>query len=180
MICKQKDKVLKQSNSFKKRVATVSQIFGGSSDKNIESGSEHCKAEAFDCASLEKIISDSVSHKRASKLKILHVEDDTDLSNIIAMTLNDIAEVTQVNDLINAEKELKESSFDILIFDYKLPDGTCEVIVNKLKNTQNKNAKLLLFSAYEPPQELTELFDKVILKSTVSNEEFINCIKSFM
>lgn len=180
MVCKEKNNILKQTTIFKKNMRPVSQTAGENFGGNTNPMSDNCPAKAFDCASLEKIISDSVSHKRTSKLKILHVEDDTDLSNIISMTLSDIAEVTQVNDLVSAEKALKESSFDILIFDYKLPDGTCEVIVNKLKNTQNKNAKLLLFSAYEPPKELTDIFDKVILKSTVSNEEFINCIKTFM
>lgn len=183
MTCKEKDTVSldkKQPTFFKKIITTVSQAFGENYDKNIEPMHDYCHAEAFDCASLEQLINKSINDKKTSKLKILHVEDDTDLSNIISMTLSEIADVTQVNDLISAEKELKETSFDILIFDYKLPDGTCEVIVNKLKNTHNKDAKLLLFSAYEPPQELAELFDKVILKTTVSNEEFINCIKSFI
>lgn len=180
MICEEKNSVLKQSVLFEKNMKTVSQIVGKNSDGNINSMSDKYTTNSFDCVSNEKSIGDSSSQKRTSKLKILHVEDDADVLNIVSLTLSDIAEVTQVNDLTTAENELKKSSFDIIIFDYKLPDGTCETVVNNLKNTHNKDAKLLLFSAYELPMNLTEKFDKVILKSTVSNEEFINCIKTFM
>lgn len=119
-----------------------------------------------------------LKEKKKDKVKILHVEDDQDLLTLISVTVSDFAEITKVNTIAKAEKAIQESIYDAIIFDYMLPDGTCEKIVNDIKSTKNKNAKLLLFSAYELDHDLSSKFDKVLLKTKVSNEEFIKCIKS--
>lgn len=134
--------------------------------------------KSFDLTKFEEIVNNIILTKKTSKVKILHVEDDIDLLNLITITINDFADITQVNTLAKAAKALEKSVYDIIIFDYKLPDGTCEKLVNGIKLTHNKNAKLLLFSAYELDRELAAKFDKILLKTTVSSGEFINCIKT--
>lgn len=130
------------------------------------------------CQSVLEVVNSIMLDRKAKKVKILHIEDDNDLLTLISMTVNDFAEITAVNTLARAEKAIQESIYDIIIFDYRLSDGTCENLVNNLKFTPNKNAKLLLFSAYELDRELSSKFDKVLLKTRVSNEEFIKCIKN--
>lgn len=134
--------------------------------------------KTFDLTNLEETANSIILDKPTDKVKILHVEDDEDLLTLISMTISDFAEITQINTLDKAAKAIQEKAYDIIIFDYMLSDGTCENIVNDIKNTPNKNAKLVLFSAYELSRELSSKFDKVLLKTTVSNDEFIKCIKN--
>lgn len=135
--------------------------------------------KSFDLSALEETVK-TISSRDDRGVKILHVEDDEDLLNIIAITLETIADIRQANNLTNAAKALEEEVFDVIIFDYKLPEDTCEKIIDNIKFTHNKDAKLVLFSAYEPDKELAAKFDKVMLKTTVSSEEFFNCINDFV
>lgn len=136
--------------------------------------------KSFDFSSLESLVNSIMNEKKADKAKILHLEDDEDLASIIALSLEGIADITSVKELTEAEKILKEHYFDVIILDYKLAGGTCEKLVDDIKFTPNRNAKLILFSAFEPTRELSRKFDKVILKTSVSYEQFLNCIKSLI
>lgn len=147
-------------------------------DVDIETEVIYWVQKSFDRDSIEQEITSVLkSNDKQEKAKVLHLEDDEDLLNLIDILLSDIADTTKAKTLSEAEKALKENVFDAIILDYKLPEGTCEKIINDVKSTQNKNAKLILFSAYEPSKELSAKVDKVMLKTTVSHQEFLNCVK---
>lgn len=133
--------------------------------------------KSFDYEAFQNLITRIFSSHPKDKLKILHLEDDEDVLYVVNLMLNDFAEVTAVNNISDAEKLLNQSKFDLLILDYKLVDGTCDKITENIKNTINKDAKLVLFSAYDPVSELAKSVDQVILKTSVSSEEFVNHIK---
>lgn len=160
-------------------VIILSATEGDYADENVKQQIVSWLDKSFDLSALEETVK-TFSQKDDSKIKILHVEDDEDLLNIISITLDTIAEITQATNLTSAAKALEDQIFNVIIFDYKLSEGTCEEMVDSIKSTHNKDAKLVLFSAYEPSQELAGKFDKVMLKTTVSNEEFFSCIKDFI
>jgi DNA-binding response OmpR family regulator len=145
---------------------------------NIKQKIVYWLEKSFDFTKFKDTVNSIMLKKKTNKLKILHIEDDEDLLSIIDLTLGEIAEITSAKNLTIAEKILEKSVFDIIILDYKLPEGTCDKIIAHINSTNNKDAKLVLFSAYEPNKELLNKFDKIILKTTVSTEEFINCIKT--
>jgi len=147
-------------------------------DANIKHKVVYWLEKSFDFTNLEKMIDSIMLNKHMNKAKIFYLEDDDDLLNIISLTLSNIANITAINNLKDAEKDLATSVYDIIILDYKLADGTCDKIIDEIKSTHNKDAKLVLFSAYEPTKELAKKFDKVILKTKISTEEFIDCIKN--
>ena len=134
--------------------------------------------KSFDFKMFGETVKKIVKNKNSNKLKILHLEDDEDVLNVTALTLNDIAVVTKANSLKKAKEVIKEDVFDIIILDYKLNDGTCDEIIDDIKSTPNKDSKLILFSAYEPKESLSKSVEKVILKSYVSSTEFIAHIKA--
>ncbi|NLY20301.1 MAG: response regulator transcription factor [Tissierellia bacterium] len=58
-------------------------------------------------------------------INILIIEDDISLSNGIALTLKDVdREFHQCYDISSAKEILQEKSFDLLILDINLPDGS--------------------------------------------------------
>ena len=136
--------------------------------------------KSFGVEELESTISKIMIKKHKNKVKILHIEHNEDILDIVSSTLKMVANITTVNNLADAEKILCDYTFDIIILDYRFPNGTCEQLVKDIKRTHNKNANLIIFSAYEIGSSLAEKVDLVICKTKVSNTQFINCIEPFI
>lgn len=136
--------------------------------------------KSFNNADLKNTINQIMIKQKKSKVSVLHVENNEDLLDIIASTLEDYANVTKVSNLFYAERIVKEFVFDIIILDYKFQEEDCENLVHIIKNSSNKNAKLVLFSAYEIHSSLSKMFDLVLCKTKVSNDEFIKCLEPFI
>lgn len=136
--------------------------------------------KSFELKDLEKSINKIMQDKNLNKVQILHIENDEDILSIINMTLKDIANVTGVKKLAEAKKLISESAFDIIILDYIFPEGTSDKLIPAIKSGPNKNAKLVIFSAYEESKILARYVDAIFLKTNVSNEQFKDSIESFI
>ena len=60
----------------------------------------------------------------ASPLRVLHVEDDADISRVVAFALEGVAETTSARSLAEARRHLEPARFDLVILDIALPDGS--------------------------------------------------------
>ena len=136
--------------------------------------------KSFDIEALQKTVNDIMIKKNQNKVSILHVEDDADILRITSSSLETFANITSAKSIEQAEKLLNSDIFDIIILDYKLPDGNCDCLIGTIRNSWNKNAKLIVFSAYDISDFLSSQVDAVILKSKVSNEQFCECIEKFV
>lgn len=136
--------------------------------------------KSFDFEKLKETITEITLKKNQSKIKILHVENDVDILNITRENLKEIANIKPATSISEAEGILTDSAFDIIILDYKLPDGKCDKLINTIKNSQSKNAKFIIFSAYEECECLINQVDLIILKTKVTNEQFCDSIKKFI
>lgn len=146
-------------------------------DLNFENNIVYWVEKTFDLKTLGTAIEDIIKLKDKDKAEILHVENDVDLLNLIEITLGDIANVTQANTLINAKNILENKSFDVIILDYVFPEGTSDKLIPTIKSGINKNAKLIIFSAYEESKILAKYVDEIIIKTNVSFEEFKESIE---
>jgi len=135
--------------------------------------------KSFDMDSFESIINDIINKIKENKVEILHVENDEDLLSLIEVTLSDIANVTQINNLVEAKILLEKNKFDIIILDYVFPEGTSDKLIPTIKSGINKGAKLIMFSAYEESKILSSYYDKIIVKTNISFDEFKECIEKF-
>jgi len=118
--------------------------------------------------------------KNKNKVEILHIENDEDLLNLIGVTLEDIANVTQVTNLTEAKEIIEKNKFDIIILDYVFPDGTSDKLIPAIKSGINKETKLIMFSSYEESKILSHYFDKIMVKTNISFDEFKECIEKFI
>lgn len=136
--------------------------------------------KSFDMKEFDEAVKNISTNKSAQKIEILHVENDQDLMSLIEITLSDIANVTQSNNLIDAKKILEERKFDIIILDYVFPEGTSDKLILTIKQGVNKDAKIVMFSAYEENRILKNYVDEIIIKTNISFDEFKNCIERYI
>lgn len=136
--------------------------------------------KSFDLGGFEEALESINKDTEARKLEVLHVENDEDLLNLIDITLSDIANVTKANNLTKAKQLIETQPFDIIILDYVFPEGTSDKLLPSIKSGVNKNAKLIMFSAYEENKIISRYFDATIMKTKISFTEFKDCIEKFI
>lgn len=139
-----------------------------------------CLEKSFDIEQLKETITEINLKKNQNKIKILHVENDVDILNITRENLKEIAHIKAATSISEASGILSDNIFDIIIFDYTLPDGNCDKLFEMIKTTPNKDAKFIIFSAYEESEYLLNQVDMIILKTKVTNEQFCDAIKKFI
>jgi len=84
---------------------------------------------------------------------ILHIEDNPDISLIVAKILSKIAVITHVDNLAQAREKLSEGSFDLAILDLVLPDGSGLDLVDELKSN-NPPIPVIIHSAHEVSENI--------------------------
>lgn len=136
--------------------------------------------KSFNTNDLQSTIEKIMSKKNSYKINILHVENDTDILKLINLTLRDCANITSAKGITEANKLLDEKDFDIIILDYVFPEGTSDKLIPTIRSGRNKEAKVILFSAYEESKILSRYVDLIVLKTNLSNEEFKESIQKFI
>ncbi len=108
--------------------------------------------------------------------RILLIEDDRDISDLIGYILSDdFYHVTVCATVAEGESAINTATPDVLILDIMLPDGNGVDLCNKIKAQSNtRHVKVILMSALEKPANSTadhfigKPFNIHTLKSTVS------------
>lgn len=136
--------------------------------------------KTFDMENFEVAVNKILTQDNIGKAEILHVENDEDLLNLIGITLSDIANVKQVNTLAKAKEIIENERFDIIILDYVFPEGTSDKLIPVIQSGINKDAKIVMFSAYEENKILARYVDEIIIKTNISFDEFKTCIEKLI
>lgn len=134
--------------------------------------------KSFDINAFEETI-DKVT-KGKNNIEILHVENDEDILNLSFLTLNDLANITCAKTLNDAKRIIESKVFDIIILDYVFPEGTSDKLIPIIKYGINKDAKIVMFSAYEESKIISHYVDKILIKTNISFEQFKECIEKFI
>ena len=107
-------------------------------------------------------------------LKVLYVEDDLDLSQIVLSILVNEAEITSVQTTQQALQVLQKEKFDLVLLDLVLPDGYGADLIPEVTKQQ---IPIVIFSAYELPQKYVPFVAKTLIKSKTTNQELIQSIR---
>ena len=111
----------------------------------------------------------------AAPLKILYVEDDLDLSQIVLNILSQEAELVSVQTTQLALEALRKQKFDLVLLDLVLPDGYGADLIPEVTKQQ---IPIVIFSAYELPQKFVPFVAKTLIKSKTTNQELIQTIRN--
>lgn len=101
---------------------------------------------------------------------ILHVEDDPDVRLVAAAIARDFAMLEPAGTLKEARARLAARSFDLILLDLDLPDGSGWSLLPDIAR-QEPRPPLVIFSATELAGQQGAQAQAVLVKARTSNEE---------
>jgi|GEM_PF-2701596 len=108
---------------------------------------------------------------------ILHVEDDVDIVQVTQALVEDMADYVAINNLADARQLLAKQTFDIVLLDLGLPDGSGLELLSHISQPQTR---IVVFSGQEPTGLLPQSVSAVLTKSKTSNESLLATLKAIM
>lgn len=109
--------------------------------------------------------------------RILHVEDDADIRNLVRMLLGDLYEITQAASLQEARSILMSKDFDLILLDIGLPDGSGLDLIESIGKLAS-SPQVLIFSADEIKTSQNKDVAGSLVKSRTTNEELVSKIQT--
>lgn len=122
----------------------------------------------------------AVSQNPNAKLKILHIEDNVDVSQVVGLVLKHEADIDHALNLQQARQALESNSFDLIILDMSLPDGSGLELLPFLNRQTGLPMPVVVFSAHELSSETAHQVTTILVKSRTSNQELLDTIRSLV
>ncbi len=107
---------------------------------------------------------------------ILHVEDDVDLSNMLATALYGQAEILTATTLRHARQLLQRRPFALMILDIAMPDGSGLSLLGHIKSLPHRAPHVIILAADAPAEEFQTQVDAVMVKSRISETKIVETI----
>lgn len=115
----------------------------------------------------------------AVELRVLHIDDDSELRHVVAEILAPLAQVTGVASLADARALLAnrgEQTWDVVVLDLRLPDGDGSELLPLLQ-AEMPQAHVVVLSAKELAPEDAHKVAAALRKSQVSNQQILATIR---
>lgn len=113
------------------------------------------------------------SHARP---RILHVEDDRDVVQIIQTLVEDIGHYTYAGTLADARTKLATQHFDLLLLDLGLPDGQGIELLDVIES----RIPVVVFSGEQADAALSQRVNATLTKSRTSNDQLLAALRRVM
>lgn len=107
--------------------------------------------------------------------RILHIEDDKTFQIQTKALLENIAEVIHVSNIKDANEKLNNASFDLVLLDFTLPDGSGQVLLEKI-NSFPLSPPVIVLSGHELTKNIPGVI-KVLTKGRYKHDDFIKLIQ---
>lgn len=127
-------------------------------------------------AALRQILDETAVRSGGEALRVLCVEDDADQTKLLKSLLSDLAEIEVVGTIMEASQLIAENRYDVVVLDQYLPDGVGLSLLEQLKK-RSPRPEVLLYSVDLPPSEVAQEISGSLVKSNVSNSEFLSKVK---
>ena len=123
----------------------------------------------------------AVAKRIGGRPRILHVEDDPDVRQVVATVLQNIVEITAIPTLETAMQQLNQMQFDLILLDLTLPDGSGLELLPHLNNhCAGIPPAVVVFSAREVEKSVVNQVAAALVKSRTSNQELVATIRSLI
>lgn len=111
--------------------------------------------------------------------RILHVEDDADVRNVVAAIAREIADFAAAGTVAEARTRLEREKFDLVLLDLGLPDGSGWELL-PLINGLVPPVRVVIFSAQDADHGKDVLPYAFLVKSQTSEQRLIEVIQEAM
>ncbi|WP_116473274.1 PAS domain S-box protein [Zobellella maritima] len=111
-----------------------------------------------------------------TRLRILHIEDDRDLHQVIHAMAGSRFTFRLATSLSQASRRLAMESFDVVILDLGLPDGSGWELLPEIRRRQ-PGARVVVLSGDQPSPQAAGQVEAVLLKSRISPQQLIENIR---
>ncbi|MEA1988496.1 MAG: PAS domain S-box protein [Pseudomonadota bacterium] len=150
------------------------------SQGNTLSGVVEWINKPIDETALIEAIEKSINHLHMAKENsILHVEDDKDICKLVNILLGEKFKMNQAGSLAEAKKLLKENSYDLLLLDIGLPDGSGLDLIEYVRKL-SKAPEVVIFSADEIKINQQMPVASALVKSRTTNSELVENIEKIV
>ncbi|WP_237758970.1 MHYT domain-containing protein [Legionella birminghamensis] len=105
---------------------------------------------------------------------VLHIEDDIDMQKVIRTVLDSEVKLTSVSTLKESEELLAKQTFDLIILDLLLPDGSGTQLLPLLAE---KHLPVIVYSNTELDEEYSKYVVDALVKSKTTNDDLLSKIK---
>jgi len=109
--------------------------------------------------------------------RILHVEDDNDVAQIIDSLTGEDYQVTHATTLAQAKQLVSDESFDLVLLDIGLPDGSGLDLLPML-HSDERQIPVIVFSAMDVSEDIITQVDSILIKSKTDNQRLMQQIKA--
>jgi PAS domain S-box-containing protein len=120
-----------------------------------------------------------LSTKKDQNIRILHVEDDPHLGQVLALHLAHFASSVQAASVKSAKRLLSSQHFDLVILDIGLPDGSGLELLPELALHQPQTP-VVIWSAQELNQSQRHQVDLVLAKSRIDLPALLQQLKHLL
>ncbi|UTW06120.1 PAS domain S-box protein [Pseudomonas benzenivorans] len=110
-----------------------------------------------------------------ARSRVLHVEDDADLRQVIAEQARALAEFISAGSLVQARQRLAEGHYDLVLLDLGLPDGSGLELLEEL-NRHHPGLPVVVLSAQELPADQRDRVAAVLAKSRTNGQHFLQLL----
>lgn len=111
------------------------------------------------------------------RLKVLHVEDEADLRELVAVALSRFADVVAASSVGQARAMLGAGSYDAVILDVALPDGSGTQLITDIAAGGLTPVPVIIYSASEPTPEILVSVRGALIKSRTSFEQLAAMVR---
>jgi PAS domain S-box-containing protein len=132
----------------------------------------------IDPANLVERLSRSLRPLEDTRPRILHVEDDESVVEIVTTLIEEMGQVLIAKSLQEARALLRSHDFDLVLLDLMLPDGSGESLLPLLHRSDGKSIPVVVFSAREISPDLVKNIKTVLIKSRTTNEDLLSVIRA--
>ena len=112
--------------------------------------------------------------------RVLHIEDDVDLSHVIDRSLQGEVELVTAATIREAAAYLRQGGFDLVILDPAMPDGSGLEFLNQIAAIAGRHVPVMILSASEIDTRLRKNVAAALVKSRVSERRIVDTILSLV
>jgi DNA-binding response OmpR family regulator len=138
----------------------------------------------IDQVALRRAVSVARRTRKDNQIRVLHVEDDDSIQQIVKAILAETAAVTQVGSISAAKILIQQDHFDIIILDLTLADGNGLELLPVIR-THAPETPVVIFSATDYgndrlADEINGMIKANITKSKISNSDFTEVFRNII